>query len=100
MAGECNCLSAPQPPQTFSENQDGHSDGCFLNSDEFLEFLDQVEGRQNLMTNNEKRKLIYQFAARSLGYFGKRFELPKCVVGGVRDLFPADDGKYMGFKQT
>jgi len=41
---------------------------------------------------------LYKMYAHALGYFKKRKELPVCVIDFVRKNFPAEDGKYVGFK--
>jgi hypothetical protein len=54
-------------------------------------------------TNSVRRRLLYrQMAIRlnegqPLGK-GNRVELPPCVISGVRSLFPAEDGSYMGHR--
>ena len=53
--------------------------------------------------NNIKRKMAYRIAARRIhGKLGPRVrkQLPDCVVSGVRELFPDEDGNYMGYKES
>ena len=52
-------------------------------------------------TNKEKRFFSYkQFSYILHGHLGKgnRKELPKCVVEGVRALYPDEKGQYVGYK--
>ena len=52
--------------------------------------------------NNEKRKAAYRFVICEIyGYLGRgvRKDLPKCVLDGVRCLYPDKNAKYMGFRK-
>ena len=53
------------------------------------------------MSNNLIRKQCYRVASGIIdGYMGrqKRKQLPKCVINGIRNEFPNEDGRaYMGF---
>ena len=51
--------------------------------------------------NSNRRKRAYQYAAHIIwGGINYRKEHYKCVVNGVRALFPPLDGKVMGFKNV
>jgi hypothetical protein len=47
--------------------------------------------------NNEYRKQAYRSIALALGIYGQRIELPACGVEQVRNIWPAANGKYMGY---
>ena len=53
------------------------------------------------MANNEKRRHCYQFFSRVInGVLGRgnRIPLPSCVVDGVRETYPNEEGmEHMGF---
>jgi hypothetical protein len=55
--------------------------------------------------NNGCRRMLYrQMAIRTNGDEllgkGNRVQLPECVLSGVRELFPSDDGEYMGHRDA
>lgn len=67
------------------------------------EVVDHVEGQRNTVQdqNNLLRKYGYQKAVEILyGVLGRgnRVQLPKCVVNGIRNKYPDDNGEYMGYK--
>jgi len=48
------------------------------------------------------RDLTGEVVTRNVhGYLGKgcRVKIPDCVVTGIRDMCPDEDGSYMGFKE-
>jgi hypothetical protein len=54
------------------------------------------------LKNNEIRYELYRIASCFChGYLGKgnRQELPVCVIGEIKDAFPAQGGNYTGFKK-
>ena len=58
-----------------------------------------VRDPENKFTQGEKRKLCYQrYVTVVFGVLGgeKRKKLPKCVLDGVREVYPDFDGNYMG----
>jgi hypothetical protein len=53
--------------------------------------------------NNECRFLMYkEFTRRLHGYLGKknRRELPLCIKHFTREVFPEEDGCYVGYRDT
>jgi hypothetical protein len=56
-------------------------------------------------SNGRRRTMIYhQMAFKMNGDTplgrGNRVQLPKCVLAGVRSLFPSADGEYMGHRDA
>jgi hypothetical protein len=55
--------------------------------------------------SNGRRRMIYHQMAFKMSSNaplgrGSRVQLPKCVLAGVRSLFPSADGKYMGHRDA
>jgi hypothetical protein len=44
------------------------------------------------------RQMALTINGRSTGA-GNRVELPKCVLSGIRSMFPDADGQYMGHRE-
>jgi hypothetical protein len=54
------------------------------------------------VTNKEIRYELYHISSRFInGILGKgnRKELPLCVVGEIKDSYPASGGNYTGFRK-
>jgi hypothetical protein len=55
-------------------------------------------------SNGRRRMIFHQMAFKMNGDAplgrGNRVQLPKCVLAGVRSLFPSADGEYMGHCDT
>ena len=47
--------------------------------------------------NNLQRKKMYRKAAKDMGYKWRQ-PLPWCVLIEIRNVFPSEDGYYMGYK--
>ena len=70
---------------------------------EGLLFLSSREEGQEAPTNNMIRKHLYRhYFLMSNGPIGRgrREELPKCVIDGIRAIYPDSMGIYQGFHQT
>ena len=70
---------------------------------EGLLFLSSREEGQEAPTNNQIWKHLYHhYSLMSNGHIGRghREKLPKCVVDGVRNLYPDSSGVYQGFHQA
>ena len=55
-----------------------------------------------VVTRNVMRKMMYRYYTTLVhGHLGKgrRVKIPDCVVTGIRDMCPDEDGSYMGFKE-
>jgi hypothetical protein len=55
--------------------------------------------------SNGRRHMIYQQMAFKMNSNaplgrGNRVQLPKCVLAGIRSLFPSADGEYMGHRDA
>jgi hypothetical protein len=74
---------------------------------EFIQAQEELERVVSIMdpqaTMKAKRFHTYRFLTRRIhGQLGKneRIPLPPCCVQGIADLFPAEDGVYVGFRQA
>ena len=70
---------------------------------EGLLFLSSHEEGQEAPINNQLQKHLYHhYSLMSNGHIGRghREELPKCVVDGVRKLYPDSSGVYQGFHKA
>jgi hypothetical protein len=74
---------------------------------EFLQAQEELERVVSIMapetSEKSKRFHTYQFMSRRLhGQLGRnnRRALPPCCVQGIADLFPAEDGVYVGFREA
>jgi hypothetical protein len=96
-----------------AENQEEPGDeyglcpSCENSPCEFIQAQEELERVVSIMdpqaTMKAKRFHTYRFLTRRIhGQLGKneRIPLPPCCVQGIADLFPADDGVYVGFRQA
>ena len=63
----------------------------------------KVEIKHKDRTPGSARKLLYQKVTRYMNGVmgtGVRERLPKCVENGIRQKFPSDTGRYMGYKDS
>lgn len=73
----------------------------------FLQAQEEMEKVVSIMapetTNKAKRFECYRFMSRWLHGLlgtGNRIPLPECCKQGIADLFPAEDGNYVGFRHA
>ena len=62
-----------------------------------------VDESGNEVSNASMRKAMYRmFTYLKFGHLGKgnRIPIPQCVADKIREIYPAEDGKYMGFHPT
>ena len=55
------------------------------------------------MNNSDKRFVLYYWYATNIYHVSgrhNRIELPECLIGAIRKLFPSTDKRYAGFKQA
>ncbi len=88
-----------------------HSAGCCARSDEclcddesILELLHEdhqaaafLKGDTHALEPREARFAAYQTVRKVLGFYGKRQQLPVCIVALIRHVFPDAGGQYTGF---
>jgi hypothetical protein len=74
---------------------------CVMTANEYMiEMFDDGRQAEEVRPNNIRRKEAYRQMALTINGgptgAGNRVELPKCVLSGIRSMFPDADGQYMG----
>lgn len=62
--------------------------------------VDGMEGPNSKVSNKNRRYFAYRQSAFIYceGPPGQRVKLPKCMVDGIREMWPEESGKYVGHK--
>jgi hypothetical protein len=78
---------------------------CVMTANEYMiEIFDDGRQAEEVRLNNIRRKEAYSQMALTINGgptpgAGNRVKLPKCVLSGIRSMFPDADGQYMGHRE-